>query len=142
MVENYGKIVKTTGWIREELKKIPEVEVIGEPKSAVFAFVLKDKKLLFNVDKKMQEKEWSMAMMTKPNGFRFTVTLANIEKLRSDFIEDLKKSIQFAKEHYDEKVENFHQMLYGTLIKVPNEDFVFQVLGKFFTEINRFKKID
>lgn len=64
-------------------------------------------------------------MIAKPvGGFRITVTEMNYETLNKYLIKDLKECLDFALKNTNKIVKTSNKMLYGTLIKIPNEDFV------------------
>ena len=96
IIENYRQITSTTDYLVKELSLMPEIKLVGDPKGCVLAFTTKNKKLLYHIDTVFKEREWMIPMMSKPVGFRFTLTLANIPEFRKNFIKDLKVAIEYA----------------------------------------------
>lgn len=64
----------------------------------------------------------------------------NYETLNKFLIKDLKESLDFALKNTNKIVKTSNKMLYGTLIKIPNEDFVNKIVGKFFIELLKMEK--
>lgn len=102
------------------------------------SFYADDDNIMYLIDEFLKEKKWSIPMICKPIGLRITVSLDNSESLKTQFINDLKSALKFANENKNKIVKSFNKQLYGTLIKVPNQDFKNKIIGKFFIEMNKF----
>ena len=128
-IENYKLITATCDYLREEISKIEQLKVIGNPIGCGIAFKWKNNsKDILRLQLALSKVDWSLPSIQNPTAIRITITRANIQKLRECFIKDLKDAIKKIMDDPKAFSDSFEIMVYGTLLKVPNEEYVDECL--------------
>lgn len=99
-LDGYKNIVKTVVDTAQkliyEVKQIPELQVIGNPISTVFAFT-SDKIDIYELADELAEKGWLLDRQQTPPSLHLTVNYIHKDYVQ-DFIQDLKTAVQKAKQ--------------------------------------------
>lgn len=127
-LEASRKILKTAAWIRQEIEKIPELYVLGDP-LWVIAFN-SDTLDIYQIMDKMTNKGWSLNGLHKPSCVHLCVTLRHTQPgIAERFIEDLKSSIEEVKMDPDE--EGGMAPIYGMAATLPMRGMVSEMLKRY-----------
>jgi len=111
-----GKIIETASTIKNGIKEIPGLKVLGDP-LWVIAFASDDLNI-YQVMEQMGQKGWSLNGLHKPACVHICVTLRHTRAgVAERFIEDLKNSVEFVKANPDEKGEM--APVYGMAATIP-----------------------
>jgi sphinganine-1-phosphate aldolase len=117
-LENTRKILEAADTIREGVKRIPELKVIGDS-LWVIAFTSETLNI-YQVMERMSSKGWILNGLHKPPAVHFAVTLRHTRKEVADrFIADLQESVRYVKEHPTE--ESGMAPVYGMAATYPEE---------------------
>lgn len=129
LVEAYKDITSTCDYLRDEILKLEQLAVIGNPVGCGLAFRWKgsDKNTL-RLQLALSKLEWRAPTTQFPTTIRITITRANVQKLKKTFIPDLIEAIRMITENPTLYSDSFELMLYGTLLKVPNGKYIEDVL--------------
>ena len=138
LIKNYKAIVGACDYLRTEIGKIDQLEVIGEPKGAAFAFAWKGKKKteILRLHTALKKMNWYLYGIQKPMSIHISFTMANVGNINEKLVADLKKAIAMIEE--DEKLYSGSELatLYGTLVALPDKDFIDDFLKTFMTELD------
>lgn len=123
-------ILDTADWIREELKSIPELELMGNP-LWIFAIKSRDESLnIYEVLDQMGKKRWSLNGLHKPSCFHIALTLRHTQPgVKERFISDLKEAVAYVKANPGNK-EGLAPV-YGLAATLPFRGVVTDILKKY-----------
>ncbi len=123
-------IMDTADYIREELKSIPELELMGSP-LWIFAIKSRDESLnIYEVLDQMGQKRWSLNGLHKPSCFHIALTLRHTQPgVKERFISDLKESVAYVKANPGNK-EGLAPV-YGLAATLPFRGVVTDILKKY-----------
>ncbi len=92
------RIMETATWIKTEMEKIPELQVLGDP-TFVIAFA-SDSLNIYQLLEHMTQKGWGLNGLHLPPSVHLCVTLRHtLAGVKERFIEDLKEAIGYVKEN-------------------------------------------
>ena len=96
--EGYMKLarqtMKTADEIKEGIRAMPELELIGDPPASVFAYRSRSKKVnIFAVGDRMESRGWHIDRLQRPEALHAMVTPLHA-KVAKRYLGDLKKSVQ------------------------------------------------
>lgn len=125
-LEAARRILETTAWLKEELRRIPEIEVIGDP---LFLIAFRSDTLnIYQVLEYMTQRNWGLNGLHLPPSVHLCVTLRHTQAgVKERFIADLKDAIAYVKEH-PEASEGLGP-IYGMASMVEMRGMVKQVLN-------------
>lgn len=107
-IEGYKNIVKTvvetTQQFIKEIQQIPELEIIGDPITTVFAFK-SDKIDIYEVADELSSKGWLLDRQQNPPSLHLTINYIHKNYIH-DFISDLKEAVKKAKQFKFSTVTN------------------------------------
>jgi sphinganine-1-phosphate aldolase len=87
-------IIKTTRYIRDELKTIKEIELMCEPEVSVVAFVSKQFNILNLLDE-MSSRGWHLNALQNPTGIHIAVTKLHTKSgVAERFVKDVRECVQ------------------------------------------------
>ncbi len=91
-----GRIFKTAARIRDGVRSIPELELIGEP---TFVVAFRARELdIFHVNDHLIEKGWRLNALQLPPALHFCVTRPNTaDGVAEAFVSDLQQAVEYAK---------------------------------------------
>lgn len=125
-LEAARRILETTAWLKEEMRKIPEIEVIGDP---LFLIAFRSERLnIYQIMEFMTRRNWGLNGLHLPPGVHLCVTLRHTQPgVKERFISDLKEAIAYVQEH-PEASEGLGP-IYGMASAVEMRGMVRQVLN-------------
>jgi glutamate/tyrosine decarboxylase-like PLP-dependent enzyme len=122
------KIFETTGWIREEVVQLPDLQLLGES-LLVIAFGSKTLDIYCVLDQ-MGKRHWSLNGLQSPAGMHLCVTQRHTEPgVAEKFVEDLKGAVEYARAHPEAKGEM--GAVYGMTASVPMRGIVGDFMKKY-----------
>jgi sphinganine-1-phosphate aldolase len=122
------KILETAAIIKQGVRNIPELHVLGEPLFVV-AFA-SDSVNIYKVLDYMSNKKWSLNGLHKPTGIHLCVTLRHTRPGVADrFIADLREAVEHVKQHPEEK--GTMAPVYGMAATLPLRGMVSDLLKKY-----------
>jgi glutamate/tyrosine decarboxylase-like PLP-dependent enzyme len=97
-LEAARRILETAAWIKEEIRRIPELEVIGDP-LFVIAFLSKTINI-YQVLEFMTSRGWGLNGLHLPPAIHLCVTLRHTQDgVRERLVTDLREAVAFVREH-------------------------------------------
>jgi sphinganine-1-phosphate aldolase len=113
------------------LKKLSDIEIIGEPLLSVIAFTSKNPKLnIYSLGEYLDKKEWHLNVLQRPPSIHIACTLLTTSGVES-FLEDLKAGISNVLSDPNSKGGD-KAAIYGAAASIPDpavvEDVVFGFL--------------
>ncbi|RIK49122.1 MAG: aspartate aminotransferase family protein [Chloroflexi bacterium] len=122
------KILETAGYIKREIKQMPELRVIGDP-LFVIAFA-SDSLDIYKVLEALGHRKWSLNGLHKPSCMHIAVTLRHAQPgVKERFIADLKAAVAHVKNHPEEKGNM--APVYGMAATMPMRGLVSDMLKKY-----------
>ena len=92
------RILETTSWINAELRKIEEIEVIGDP--PFMAVFRSDSLNVYQILEYMTQRGWGLSGLHLPPSAHLCVTLRHTQDgVRERFVEDMRAAIHYVKDH-------------------------------------------
>jgi glutamate/tyrosine decarboxylase-like PLP-dependent enzyme len=127
-LESARRILETAAWIKKEIARIPELEVIGDP---LFVIAFRSETLdIFKVSEFMTQRNWGLNGLTMPAGVHLCVTLRHTQPgVKERFISDLKEAVGFVKKNPD--APEGVGPVYGMAAQVPLRGLVKDILMRY-----------
>jgi len=127
-MEATKNILETASTIKEGIRKIPELRVLGDPLFVV-AFA-SDTLDIYKVLDYMSRKKWSLNGLHKPSCVHICLTLRHTQPgVAERFLADLKEAVDFVKAHPEEK--GIMAPVYGMAATLPLRGLVSDMLKKY-----------
>jgi glutamate/tyrosine decarboxylase-like PLP-dependent enzyme len=125
-LEAARRILETTAWITQEMRLIPEIEVIGDP---IFLIAFRSELLnVYQVMEYMTQRKWSLNGLNLPPSLHLCVTLRHTQPgVKERFINDLKEAIEYVKQN--PQASEGLGPIYGMSSSVEMRGMVKEVLG-------------
>ena len=122
------KILETAKTIKNGIRQIPELDVLGDP---LFVVAFASESLdIYKVLDYMSRKKWSLNGLHKPSCVHLCVTLRHTQPGVSErFIADLKEAVTFVKGHPEEK--GTMAPVYGMAATLPLRGLVSDMLKRY-----------
>jgi glutamate/tyrosine decarboxylase-like PLP-dependent enzyme len=91
-------ILETTAWLKNEMRKISDLEVIGDP---LFMVAFKSDHLnIYQIMEYMSGKNWGLNGLHLPPSVHICITLRHTQPgVKEQFLEDLKAAVAYVKEN-------------------------------------------
>ncbi|NJC99038.1 MAG: aspartate aminotransferase family protein [Anaerolineales bacterium] len=122
------KILATADIIKQGIREIPELRVLGDPLFVV-AFA-SDSLDIYKVLDRMTRKKWSLNGLHKPACAHICVTLRHTQPgVAERFVEDLRESVEYVKAHPEEA--GGMAPVYGMAATMPMRGLVGDMLKKY-----------
>ena len=122
------KILETGIYIKEKIKEIPELKILGDP-LWVIAFG-SDSLNIYRVMDYLTKKNWSLNGLHKPSCIHICLTLRHTQpQVAETFIRDLKSAVKFVKENKFEK--GGMAPIYGMAATLPVKSIVGDMLKRY-----------
>lgn len=132
-VENTRKVVATTRWIEDQIRKTPGLFVYGTADTSVIGFGSKDFNIL-RLGGAMSEKGWNLSILQFPASLHLCVTLVHTkDDIAKQFIDDLRHCVKIIMNTPDEKPSGV-AALYGTAQQIPDRSIIDDV-GKILCDV-------
>jgi len=134
-IESTKKILEVAKIIKNEINKMEEIEIMGDP---LWVIAFKSKKLdIYKIMDQMTKKEWNLNGLHKPACIHLCVTLLHTKKgVVERFINDLKESISFVKNNPTKS--DGMAPVYGLAASLPFRGVVRNLLIKY---LNNYYKV-
>ncbi|MCB9235293.1 MAG: aminotransferase class V-fold PLP-dependent enzyme [Bacteroidia bacterium] len=127
-LEASDRIMKTAIQIKEGIRSIPELRLLGDP-HFVIAFA-SDQLNIYRVSDEMTHKGWNLNGLHKPSCIHLAVTLRHTQEGVADrFIADLKASVAEVIAH--PKASGGNAPVYGMAANIPFRGMVSDILKKY-----------
>jgi sphinganine-1-phosphate aldolase len=128
------KILAGVQRFKDGVEAIPELQIIGQPLTNIFAFTSAHKKVdLFVVADVLAGKGWSVDRQHKPDSIHFTVMQHNLEVI-DQYLSDLKEAVSYAKSTPNAKTQG-DAALYGLMARLPLRGMVANNVRKLFEDL-------
>jgi len=122
------KILETAASIKQGLREIPEIEILGEP-LWVIAFASEEVDI-YRVMDHMTERGWSLNGLHKPSCVHLCVTLRHTQAgVAERFVSDLKEAVAHVKSQ--PKAEGGMAPVYGLAAQIPVRTVVGELLERY-----------
>jgi glutamate/tyrosine decarboxylase-like PLP-dependent enzyme len=97
-LEAARRILETTEWLKQEMRGISDLDVIGDP---LFMVAFKSDELnIYQIMEYMSERNWGLNGLHLPPSVHLCVTLRHTQPgVKEQFMEDLKAAVAYVKEH-------------------------------------------
>jgi sphinganine-1-phosphate aldolase len=116
-------IVELTHKLRDEIKQIEGLEILGNPQTSVVAFrFVNDGLDMYQLKDKLKNKGWHIAELQYPPALHFCLTLVHVDQadFLPRFISDLKECIQAIRANPSAK-KSGTAALYGSMQQIPTK---------------------
>ncbi len=125
-LEAARRILETTGWLKENMREIPEIEIIGDP---LFLIAFRSATLnVYQIMEYMTQRQWGLNGLHLPASVHLCVTLRHtLPGVRERFISDLKDAVAYVREHPEASAGL--GPIYGMASAVEMRGMVKEVLG-------------
>ena len=132
-VEKTKGIVEVRQSVEKEIRKIPGLQVVGDPKMSIVAFGSETFDI-YAVSDHMAKKGWHVNNNQFPSGIHMAFTSVHIGKdVPKNFITDLKSCMDLSKK--STKSLNGIASVYGASTKIPDRKLVSQCMEKYIDAI-------
>jgi len=120
------RVLETAAWITQEIRRIPELEVIGDP---LFLIAFRSDSLnVYQVMEYMSQRRWSLNGLNLPPSLHLCVTLRHTQPgVKERFIADLKEAVDYVKQN--PQASDGLGPIYGMASTVELRGMVKEVLG-------------
>jgi len=127
-MEATQKIMETASMIKNEIVKMPDLYILGEP---LWVIAFGSKTLdIYKVMDYMAEKKWSLNGLHKPPGLHMCVTLRHTQPgVAERFLHDLKMAVEYVKKNPD--IKGGMAPVYGMAAKIPIRSIVGDMLERY-----------
>ncbi len=117
-LKNARETMDTTEKLVKGINAIPELEVLGEPKTSIFAYRSIDKKVnIYAVADQMENRGWQIDRLQRPEALHAMVTPLHSDVIKS-YLTDLKQSVAHVKKH-PELANQGGAAMYGLIANLP-----------------------
>lgn len=125
-LEAARRILETTAWLKQELRRIPDIQVIGDP---LFMVAFQSETLdIYQIREYMSELNWNLNGLHLPPCVHICVTLRHTQPgIKERFVEDLKLAIEYVKTHPEASAGI--GPIYGMAASVETRDLVKEVFN-------------
>jgi sphinganine-1-phosphate aldolase len=121
-------ILETAGWIKTEIRAIPELRILGEPLWVV-AFT-SDNIDIYRVLEEMTQRGWSLNGLFNPPAVHICITLRHTQPgVKERLIEDLKESIEMVRRESEKGEKKIP--IYGVAAGMPFRGLVADLLKQY-----------
>lgn len=127
-LEATQKILDTAAVVKEGIKAIPELKILGKP-LWVIAFT-SDELNIFQLLDAMSSRGWSLNGLHHPSAIHIALTLRHTEEgVAQRFVDDLKASVKFVKAN--PKVKGGMAPVYGMAATLPFKGAISEILKRY-----------
>ncbi|MGB9521359.1 MAG: pyridoxal phosphate-dependent decarboxylase family protein [Anaerolineales bacterium] len=117
-LENARIIMETTRKIMDGIQSIPDLEIVGNPQSSIFAYRSKNPTLnIYAVGDQLENKGWHVDRMQKPMALHAMVTPLHAQ-VADQFLADLREAVEYVKQHPTLALKG-DAALYGMVATLP-----------------------
>ncbi len=97
-LEAARRILETTAWLKQEMRRISEIQVIGDP---LFLIAFRSETLnVYQIMEYMTRRKWGLNGLYLPPSVHLCVTLRHTQPgVKEKFIEDLEAAVEYVKQN-------------------------------------------
>ncbi|KAL3877655.1 hypothetical protein ACJMK2_035330 [Sinanodonta woodiana] len=129
-VESTKKIISTTRYIVQELRKIPGIEVLGEPLMSLVA-ISSTSFNIFRLSDALSERKWMLNPLQFPSSVHLCVTLLHTKQGVADrFIKEVREITAELMKDKDAKCDGMGA-IYGMAQRIPDRSLVHEIVSLF-----------
>jgi glutamate/tyrosine decarboxylase-like PLP-dependent enzyme len=120
------RILETTAWLKQEMREIPEIQVMGDP---LFLIAFRSEVLnVYKISEFMSQRHWGLNGLHLPPSVHICITLRHTQPgVKERFIEDLKAAIEYVKQN--PSAPEGLGPIYGLASAVEMRDMVKEILN-------------
>lgn len=123
-------MINTTRYITDEIRKIPELELMGEPEVSVVALTSSHFNILRLMDD-LNEQGWVLNALQNPTGIHLAVTRLHTQAgVAQRFVRDLKESVAKIMKQPDRKLGKV-AAIYCSKQSVPDKSLIADLINLF-----------
>ncbi|KRX10388.1 Pyridoxal phosphate-dependent transferase [Pseudocohnilembus persalinus] len=127
------KTLEVANEIKEAVKQIPEIDLVGEPKGIILAIQSKDKSKfnIYHLADALETLGYSIERQANPDSIHCTIMMQHYYN-KGAFVEDLKKCVQLVRDDPKKYAgSESSAAMYGMLGQIPDGAIVEDFLAKF-----------
>ena len=129
-IEKTRGIVEVREAVEKEIRKIPDLFVLGDPKVSVVAFG-SNRLDVYQLSDQLAKRGWHVNNDQFPPAIHMAFTSVHINKhIPKEFIRDLKSAIKVVKEGDNRKMKGMASV-YGASAKIPDRSLVAECMSKY-----------
>jgi sphinganine-1-phosphate aldolase len=97
-LDSAKRILETTAWLKQELRKIPDIHLVGDP---LFMVTFQSDTLnVYQILEHMTERNWGLNGLHLPPCVHLCVTLRHTQEgVKERFLQDFKETVKYVKQH-------------------------------------------
>ncbi len=131
---NTREIMKAAEKLKEDIRAIPGLAVMGDPKTAIFSYSSAAKEVnIFAVADQMEKRGWHIDRLQRPDALHIMVTPLHL-KVTTQYLMDLKLSVDHVRRH-PELATRGGAAMYGMISHIPLRGMVKKTVLKMFTDM-------
>ncbi len=129
-----AKVMKATEELITGINEIPELEIIGNPLTSVFAYRSNSKSVnIFSVGDQMESRNWHIDRLQRPEALHAMVTPLH-GNVAITYLKDLRDSVKFVKKHPELAISG-SAATYNMIANIPLRGMVKKNVGKMFAQM-------
>ena len=132
--KNYIKIMERQKYLVDEINKIDDLFIYGEPELSIVGIGSKNININVIADE-IKKKKWEINVIQNPNGFHFCVTSYHTKDVIKNFISDIKNVIIYIKKNNTGNVK-YSPCIYGTMSKIGDTQIMHDVISDYLHVLN------
>ncbi|KAL7753405.1 Dihydrosphingosine phosphate lyase [Sorochytrium milnesiophthora] len=125
-IDACNRIVGAQRTIRDGIREIPELQVVGEPKVSVVAFTAKGSLNVYGINDVMSAKGWNLNALQYPSAIHIACTMLTADHAQ-EFVNDLKDAVAQVKQD-PKKFEKGSAAIYGMAASIPDKGIVEDII--------------
>ncbi|KAL4457090.1 hypothetical protein ABPG74_014728 [Tetrahymena malaccensis] len=131
------KIIDGANYIRDEIRKIEELEILGNPVTTIIAFrVKKNQEInIYHISDALKDiNDWQVENQRFPECIHISFMPQHVQ-IKEQFIIDLKKAINIVKENPKKYAKEGTAAMYGMMGMVPDEEVLEEFMAHFMDSV-------
>ncbi|HPA73918.1 MAG TPA: aspartate aminotransferase family protein, partial [Spirochaetota bacterium] len=133
-LKNTREILKASNKLKEGIRAIPELDIIGTPLTAIFAYTSKSKNVnIYAVADVMEKRGWHIDRLQRPDALHAMLTPLHL-KVIPLYLKDLRESVEHVKLH-PELASKGGAAMYGMISHIPLRGMVKKTVLKMFADM-------
>lgn len=131
---NTAGMMEAVKKLKEGIRAIPDLEIVGEPKTAIFSYRSSSKEVnIFAVADQMEQRGWHIDRLQRPDALHVMVTPLHLQVIE-DYLIDLKTSVDHVRRH-PELATKGGAAMYGMISHIPLRGMVKKTVLKMFADM-------
>jgi glutamate/tyrosine decarboxylase-like PLP-dependent enzyme len=133
-LDNTREMMKATDKLKDGIRAIPGLAIVGDPKTAIFSYTSNAKDVnIYAVADQMEQRGWHIDRLQRPDALHAMVTPLHL-KVASRYLMDLKLSVDHVRRH-PELATKGGAAMYGMISHIPLRGMVKKTVLKMFTDM-------